>query len=345
MPIATPKQYNEMIKSARKGGYALPAVNVTNLSTINAVLKAFSDAKTDGIIQFSIGGAKFASGPDIQDAAFGAEVLAKLTRKLAERHNVFVGLHTDHCQPKFAENFLNPLIEKSALRVKDGKAPLFNSHMLDASALPLEENLALSKKYLKKCNDLGMLLELEIGVVGGEEEGAAGSDGSHPDKLYTSDEDMLRVREELGISEGSYLLAATFGNVHGSYKPGVVQLKPKILCEGQLAVQKAYGENSRFDLVFHGGSGSELKDIRETIKYGVVKMNIDTDTQYAFTQPIALYMCRHIDGVLKIDGEVGIKKFYDPRAYLLEAQESMAQRVVEAAENLQSAGKSIFGKI
>lgn len=342
MPVANSEEYNAMFAAAREGKYALPAVNVTNLTAINAALKAFADAKSDGIIQFSTGGGKFASGLNVQDEAFGAKVLAMMVHELAKKYNVFIGVHTDHCQPKVVENFLDPLIEESAKRVRNGLEPLFNSHMLDASTMTLEDNLKLSKKYLEKCNDLGMLLELEIGVVGGEEDGAAGAEGEHADKLYTAPQDMIRVRESLGESHKHYLLAATFGNVHGSYKPGVVQLRPEILKEGQEAVIKKFGQNSELDLVFHGGSGSELKDIRETLDYGVVKMNVDTDTQYAFSKPIVLHVCKNIEGMLKIDGEVGDKKVYDPRTYLKAAEQGMCARIIEATIDLRSSGKTIF---
>jgi len=342
MPVATPEQYRQMMRSASSGGYAYPAINVTSLTSINAALKGFADAKSDGIIQVSLGGGKFASGLNLQDAAWGAIVLARLTHLLAQKYNVLVGLHTDHCQPKDAHSFLDPLLEESARRVDAGLLPLFNSHMLDASALPLKENLEISKKYQQSCNDLNMLLELEIGVVGGEEEGAAGADASQPSKLYTTIADMLAVRQQLGVSRDSYMLAATFGNVHGSYKPGVVKLKSEILKNGQDAVIKEYGEESKFWLVFHGGSGSTQEEIRETLKYGVVKMNIDTDTQYAFTKPIALQMYQNVNGVLKIDGEVGDKKFYDPRSYLRAAEQGMSERVLQAANSLMSAGKTLF---
>ena len=279
-----------MLETAKKEGYAYPAVNVTTIEVINGALRAFSEAKSDGIIQVSIGGGKFASGSSVGNSALGAIVLAEATRRLAEKHNVLVALHTDHCQPEHVDTFLRPLIAESRRRVERGEAPLFNSHMLDASTLPMAENLKLSRELLKECAELGIVLEIEIGVVGGEEDGVDNS--GHPaDKLYTSPEDM------------------------------------------------------RMPLVFHGGSGSELSDIREAVSYGVVKMNIDTDTQYAFTRPIVSHMCEHINGVLKIDGEVGNKKDYDPRSYLAKGEKGVAARLQEAADNLMSAGKTLFGKI
>ncbi|MCH6258137.1 class II fructose-bisphosphate aldolase [Puniceicoccaceae bacterium K14] len=343
MPVATPKQYEAMLDAAQKGGYAYPAVNVTSIVTINAALKAFADAKSDGIIQVSTGGGQFASGLNNSDAAFGAIVLAEATHTLAEKYDVLVALHTDHCHPAKVDGFLRPLLEASRKRIAEGKGPLFNSHMYDGSELPLEENLAMSKSLLEECASLDIILEIEAGVVGGEEDGHDTS-GLPAEKLYTTPEDMLAVYENLnGI--GRFLFAATFGNVHGAYKPGAVQLKPTILRDGQKAVTDKYGAEAEMDLVFHGGSGSDLSDIRETLGYGVVKMNIDTDTQYSFTRPIVTHICESIEGVLKIDGEVGNKKQYDPRSYLKKAEKSMADRLIVAAEDLLSNGKSIYGTV
>ncbi len=343
MPVATSAQYSKMLDTAKKEGYAYPAVNVTTIEVINGALRAFADAKSDGIIQVSLGGGKFASGTRVGSSAIGAIVLAEATHRLAKEYNVLVGLHTDHCQPEHVDTFLRPLIAESKRRVAAGEQPLFNSHMLDASTLPMAENLALSKDLLKDCVEAGIILEIEIGVVGGEEDGVDNS-GHHADKLYTSPEDMLQTYEALnGI--GKFMLAATFGNVHGVYKPGAVKLEPKILRDGQKAVTDKYGADAAMLLVFHGGSGSDLCDIREAISYGVVKMNIDTDTQYAFSKPITLHVCKHIDGMLKVDGEVGDKKAYDPRTYLKLGEEGLAARLVEAAQDLLSEGKTLFGKI
>lgn len=343
MPIATPEQYAKMLVTAQKDGYALPAINVTTIEVINGALRAFSEAKSDGIIQVSIGGGKFASGSSVGSSAIGAIVLAEATYRLAEEHNVLVGLHTDHCQPEHVDTFIRPLLAESRRRIAQGLPPLFNSHMLDASTLSMDENLKLSQELIKECAELGIVLEVEIGVVGGEEDGVDNS--GHPaDKLYTSPEDMLQTYEALAPL-GKFMLAATFGNVHGVYKPGHVQLKPSILRDGQDAVAAKHGEVARMPLVFHGGSGSELSDIREAISYGVVKMNIDTDTQYAFTKPIVLHICKNIDGVLKIDGEVGDKKSYDPRAFLKKGELGVCDRLKEASEDLLSSGKTLFGKI
>lgn len=343
MPVATPAQYAAMLDAAQQGSYAYPAINVTSITTINGALKAFADAKSDGIIQVSTGGGQFASGMDIKDMAFGAIVLAEAAHRLAEKYNILVGLHTDHCQPGKVDSFLKPLIAETAKRRAAGLNNLFNSHMLDASELPLDENIRLSKELLVLCAENEIILEVEAGVVGGEEDGHDTS-GVSADKLYTSPEDMLEVYESLkGI--GRYMFAATFGNVHGAYKPGAVKLKPAILRDGQAAVTGKYGPTAEMDLVFHGGSGTPLEEIRETLDYGVVKMNIDTDTQYAFTRPIAEHMFKNYDGVLKIDGEIGDKKIYDPRTYLKKAEQGLAKRLQQACDDLRSTGQTIHGKV
>jgi fructose-bisphosphate aldolase class II len=343
MPVATPKEYAAMLDAAQNGGYAYPAINVTSITTINGALKAFSEAGSDGIIQVSTGGGGFASGTAIADDAFGAIVLAEATHLLAERYNVLVALHTDHCHPEKVDGFLKPLLEASRKRIAEGKGPLFNSHMFDGSVVELDENLTISKGLLKECAELDIILEIEAGCVGGEEDGHDTS-GLPAEKLYTTTEDMVQVYETLnGI--GRFMFAATFGNVHGAYKPGSVKLQPTILRDGQNAVIEKYGKEAEMDLVFHGGSGSDLSDIRETLDYGVVKMNIDTDTQYAFTRPIVTHICENIEGVLKIDGEVGNKKVYDPRGYLKKAEQSLCERLKECCDDLLSTGNSIYGKI
>jgi fructose-bisphosphate aldolase class II len=343
MPVATPAQYAAMIDAAQAGDYAYPAINVTSLVTINAALQAFSDQRSDGIIQVSLGAGAFASGLGVADNVLGAIVLAEATHRLAERHEVLVGLHTDHCQPGKVDSFLRPLIAATARRRAAGAGNLFQSHMLDASELPLEENMALSREVLAECAAEEIILEVEAGVVGGEEDGIDNTE-TPAEKLYTSPEDMLYVHEQLeGI--GRYLFAATFGNVHGHYKPGVVQLQPEILRDGQAAVIAEHGESARFDLVFHGGSGTPVEQIRETLGYGVVKMNIDTDTQYAFTRPIVDHMMKNYDGVLKVDGEIGVKGAYDPRSYLKAAEAGVAKRLAKACDDLCSSGHSIAGSV
>ena len=343
MPVVDYKKYCAMLEKAQKENYAYPAVNITTTDTVNAAIEGFAEAKSDGIIQVSTGGGEFASGTSNKDAVLGAIVLAEAAHRLAERYNVLVALHTDHCQPKKVDSFLRPLIAETAKRRKAGLPNLFQSHMLDASELPLKENIELSKKLLAECAANEIILEVEAGVVGGEEDGMDHT-GIANEKLYTSPEDMVAVYEALnGI--GRYMFAATFGNVHGHYKPGAVKLRPDILKNGQEAVIKKYGKKAEFDLVFHGGSGTPVEEIRETLNYGVIKMNIDTDTQYAFTRPVADHMFRNYMGVLKVDGEIGDKKMYDPRSYLKEAEKGVAARLGSACDDLLATGKTLFGKV
>ncbi len=333
-----------MLEAAQEGGYAYPAINCTSITTLNAAFKAFADNKSDGIIQFSTGAGQFASGLNNSDAAYGCIILAEAAHRLAEQYDVLVALNTDHCQPEKAATFLKPLIEATAARRAKGENNLFQNHMLDASGLPLDENMAISQEYLKLCVENEIILEVEAGVVGGEEDGASGSDDTPEEHLYTTTEDMVAVHEALAPI-GRFTFAATFGNVHGHYKPGAVKLRPDILKDGQAAVMEKYGKEAEFDLVFHGGSGSKLSEIRETLDYGVIKMNIDTDTQYAFTRPIADHMLKNYDGVMMIDGEIGNKKLYDPRGYLKKAEAAMAARISRGCEDLLSVGKSIFGQV
>jgi fructose-bisphosphate aldolase class II len=343
MPIATPEQYRAMLDAAQKGGYAYPAINITSLTTANGALKAFSESKSDGIIQLSTGGGQFASGLAVNDAAFGSIVQAEAVHRLAEKHDVLIALHTDHCHPGKVDEFLRPLLAESRRRQDNGQGPLFQSHMLDASELKLADNMKLSTEIMKECVDLDIILEVEAGVVGGEEDGHDTS-GLPAEKLYTTPEDMLTVYETLHPL-GRFMFAATFGNVHGAYKPGAVKLKPTILRDGQKAVMDKHGAGAEMDLVFHGGSGSSLDEIRETLNYGVIKMNIDTDTQYAFTRPVVAHICENIEGVLKIDGEVGNKKVYDPRSYLKKAEQGLCDRLKRACDDLLSTGQSIHGRI
>ncbi len=339
MPIATPEIYADMLDRAKNGGWAYPAINCTSSETINAALKGFADAGSDGIIQFSTGGAEFASGLNVKQMVTGAVGLAEFAHVVAAKYPINVALHTDHCPKDKLDTYVRPLIAISQERVDAGKDPLFQSHMWDGSAIELEENLQIAVELLEKTAKARIILELEIGVVGGEEDGVHGGDDN--EKLYTTPGDAMRTAELLGTGEkGRYILAATFGNVHGSYKPGSVKLRPEILKEIQDEVGKKLGKDKPFELVFHGGSGSELDEIREAVGYGVVKMNVDTDTQYAFSREIAGHFFTNYDGVLKVDGEVGNKKAYDPRSYLKLAEAGMAKRVVEACEALQSAGTS-----
>jgi fructose-bisphosphate aldolase class II len=331
-----------MLQSAYQSHYAYPAVNVTSMTTANAVLKGLADKRSDGIVQVSTGGGAFASGLNVKDQPLGAMSLAEHVHRVADRYDVLIALHTDHCPPTSVDSFMVPLIEESERRAAEGKPPLFNSHMLDASSLPLRENLDLSVPIYERLAKLGMMIEIEAGVVGGEEDGAAGSEDTPAEKLYTTPEEMIAVYGRMQPVSGSYMFAATFGNVHGAYKPGVVKLRPEILKQGQEAVRQKFGSDAKFYFVFHGGSGSEKSKIKESLQYGVVKMNVDTDCQYEFTRAVADHMLRHYDQVLKIDGEVGNKKFYDPRSYLKKAEEAVAARVGQACEDLESAGKSLL---
>ncbi len=342
MPIATPEKYAEMLDAAKAGAFAFPAINVSSSQTLNAALKGFADAGADGIIQISTGGAEYLSGPTVKDMVAGSVAFAAYAAEVAKSYPVNIALHTDHCPKDKLDGFVRPLLDISAERVAHGEAPLFQSHMWDGSAVPLDENLQIAEELLAKAAAARIILEIEVGVVGGEEDGVDGGMGEH---LYTTPEDALATVRALGVGEnGRYLTALTFGNVHGVYKPGNVKLRPEILRDAQAAVVKELGlpEGSKpFDLVFHGGSGSTAEEIGAAVDYGVVKMNVDTDTQYAFTRPVAAHMFSNYDGVLKVDGEVGNKKAYDPRAWGKAAEAGMAARVVEACENLRSAGKTV----
>jgi fructose-bisphosphate aldolase class II len=342
MPIATPEVYAEMLSRAKANSYAFPAINCVGSESINAAIKGFADAGSDGIIQFSTGGAEFGSGLGVKDMVTGAVALAEFAHVVAAKYPISVALHTDHCPKDKLDSYVRPLLAISAERVKNGQNPLFQSHMWDGSAVPIDENLEIAKELLKLAAEAKIILEIEIGVVGGEEDGV---EAEINDKLYTTPEDFEKTIDALGHGEhGKYLLAATFGNVHGVYKPGNVKLRPEVLDQGQKVATAKLGlaEGSKpFDFVFHGGSGSLKSEIEDSLNYGVVKMNVDTDTQYAFTKPIAGHMFSNYDGVLKIDGEVGNKKVYDPRSYLKKAEASMSERVVEACNDLHSAGKSI----
>jgi fructose-bisphosphate aldolase, class II len=339
MPIATPEIYAQMLDRAKQQGFAYPAINVTSSQTLNAALRGFADAESDGIIQISTGGAEYLSGASVKDMVTGAEALAEFARVVAAKYPVHIALHTDHCPDEKLDGYMRPLIQISAERVKNGKDPLFQSHMWDGSAVPLQENLEIAKELLDQCAKARIIMELEIGVVGGEEDGIV---GEMNEKLYSTPEDALATAEALGLGErGRYILAATFGNVHGVYKPGHVKLRPEVLKEIQETVGAKYGKEKPFDLVFHGGSGSALEEIREAISYGVVKMNVDTDTQYAFTRPVAGHMFTKYDGVLKVDGDVGSKKDYDPRSWGKAAEAGMAARVTQACQDLLSVGHKL----
>ena len=337
--IATPDKYNEMIDAAKSGGYAYPAVNVTSSQTLNAAIRGFAEAESDGIIQVSTGGAAYWSGASIKDMVAGSLGFAAFAKQVAKNYGVNIALHTDHCPKDKLDGFVLPLLEASEAEVKAGRDPIFNSHMWDGSAETLEENLRIAAELLERTSAAKQILEVEIGTVGGEEDGV---ENEINEKLYSTVEDAIATIEALGTGEkGRYITALTFGNVHGVYKPGNVKLRPEILKEIQDATGEKYGKDRPFDLVFHGGSGSTEQEVRDAVSYGTIKMNIDTDTQYAFTRPVAGHMFSNYDGVLKVDGDVGNKKTYDPRVWGAKAEESMAARIVESAQWLGSAGKSV----
>jgi fructose-bisphosphate aldolase class II len=339
MPIATPEVYAAMLDAAKRGSFAYPAINISSSQTLNAALQGFTEAGSDGIVQVSTGGAEYLSGATIKNMVTGAVALAEYAHEIAKNYPINVALHTDHCAKDKLDGYVRPLLALSAERVKSGGEPLFQSHMWDGSAVPLEENLSIAEELLQQTSAANVILEIEVGVVGGEEDGVSAEIN---EKLYTTVEDGLRTVEVLGTGDkGRYITALTFGNVHGVYKPGAVKLRPEVLKDIQDEVGAKIGKERPFDLVFHGGSGSTLEEIRAAVDYGVVKMNIDTDTQYAFTRPVAGHMFSNYDGVLKVDGDVGNKKAYDPRAWGKSAEAGMSKRVVQACEDLRSAGTSL----
>lgn len=339
MPIATPDQYAEMLDRAKENGFAYPAINVSSSQTVNAVLQGLTEAGSDGIIQVTTGGADYFAGQTRTARASGALAMAAFVTEVAKNYPITVALHTDHCPKNALDSFVLPLIEASEEAVKRGGEPIFQSHMWDGSAVPLEENLAIAKELLPRIKNNNQILEVEIGVVGGEEDGVV---GDMNDKLYTDLEDAIATVEALGLGEqGRYMAALTFGNVHGVYKPGNVKLRPEILADIQAGLAEKYGTAPKpLDLVFHGGSGSSDEEIATAVANGVVKMNIDTDTQYAFSRSVADSVLTNYEGFLKVDGEVGNKKIYDPRAWGKKAESAMAARVVEATAQLGSHGQS-----
>ncbi|WP_029150844.1 class II fructose-bisphosphate aldolase [Microbacterium indicum] len=341
MPVATPDQYAEMFAKAKQSGFAFPAFNVSSSQTINAVLQGLTEAGSDGILQVTTGGADYFAGHTVKGRATGAIAMAQYVRQVAKNYPITVAIHTDHCPQNALDSFLLPVLAESEAQVKAGGEPIFNSHMWDGSAVPLDENIEIAKQLLPRTHAIGAILEIEVGVVGGEEDGVA-HEGSN-DALYTTVGDVTKAVEALGLGEqGRYISALTFGNVHGVYKPGGVKLRPELLGEIQEGIAAKFGTGEKpLDLVFHGGSGSSAEEIATAVANGVIKMNIDTDTQYAFTRSIAGYMYENYAGVLKVDGEVGDKKKYDPRAWGKVAETAMAARVIEATEQLGSHGRSL----
>ena len=340
MAIATPEVYAEMLQTAKEKGFAYPAVNVTSSQTLNAAIRGFAEAGSDGIIQASTGGAAYWSGASKKDMVVGSLAFAAYAREVAKQYDVNIALHTDHCPKDKLEGFVLPLLAESEKAVARGEDPIFNSHMWDGSAIDLDENLKIAAELIERTSKAKLVLEVEIGAVGGEEDGV---EGAIDDSLYTTVADAIKTVEAIGLGEkGTYMAALTFGNVHGVYKPGNVHLRPELLKEIQTEVGAKYGKGDKpFYLVFHGGSGSTEQEIADAVSYGVIKMNIDTDTQYAFTRPVAGHMFSNYDGVMKVDGEVGNKKTYDPRVWGAAAEAGMAARVVEACQQLGSVGTSL----
>jgi fructose-bisphosphate aldolase class II len=300
-----------MLDAARAGRFAFPAVNVTSSQTLNAALDGFAEAGSDGIVQITVGGAAYLGGGD---ALTGAKAFAAMAHELAERVPVSIALHTDHCPPQHEHGFLRPLIATRR----------FNSHMFDGSTLPLAENLSRSRALLEQTREAGLVLEIEVGAVGGEEDGITG-DGS----LYSTPEELLAVADALGTGEhGRYLLAATFGNVHGLHGPEQVRLRPEILAQGQAALKP---RGAHFDYVFHGSSGTATGELQATLAYGVVKVNLDSEAQFAYTSGAAEHLSREYDGTATR------KAAYDPRGWGKVAERAMAARVTEACRLLGSA--------
>lgn len=340
MPIADPDKYRSMLESAARGGYALAAVSVTSSTTLNAALAGFAQAGADGVIQLSIGGSEFASGRPVMDAAAGAEALALFGRRMAREYPVNIALQTDHCPPGALDSFVRPLLETSRRRAARGQPPLFGGHMFDGGRLPLHRNLAAARELLEEMKPLGVVLEIEIGVIGGAEDGEPDSSEATRGNLYSSPQDMVETARRLGpAGQNGYLLAAAFGNVHGVYRPEGASLKPQILAEGQAAVEKEFGAEARHRLVFHGGTGAAPDAILRSIEYGVVKMNINTDTRYTYSRAAADHMLTHRADLLDIDSENQAN--YDPRVWMAKAEQAMTERVAAACRQLGSAGNSI----
>ncbi|MEP6261595.1 MAG: class II fructose-bisphosphate aldolase [Gillisia sp.] len=343
--VATGKEVQEIFKYAKSKGFALPAVNVTGSNTINAVLETAAQLNAPVIIQFSNGGAHFNAGKglsnDNQQAAIAGGVAgAKHIHELAKLYGATVILHTDHCAKKLLP-WIDGLLDASEKHYEQFGKPLYSSHMIDLSEEPLEENIEICKSYLERMSKMGMTLEIELGVTGGEEDGVDNTDVDDS-KLYTQPEEVAYAYEELSKVSDQFTIAAAFGNVHGVYKPGNVKLTPKILKNSQEFVSKKYGVgNNHIDFVFHGGSGSTLEEIREGISYGVIKMNIDTDLQYAFTEGIRDYMASKKD---YLQGQIGNpegpdspnKKHYDPRVWLREGEKTFINRLKKAFEDLNN---------
>src|SRR6056300_357740 len=343
--VITGKQVQEVFKLAKAKSFALPAVNVIGSNTINAVLETAASLNSPVIIQFSNGGAQFNAGKGLSNenqkaAIAGAVAGAKHVHELAEAYGATVILHTDHCAKKLLP-WIDGLLDASeAYFAQHGKS-LFSSHMIDLSEEPIEENIEICKTYLERMSKMGMTLEIELGITGGEEDGVDNTDVDDS-KLYTQPEEVAYAYEELSKVSPRFTIAAAFGNVHGVYKPGNVKLTPKILLNSQEFISKKYGlKHNSIDFVFHGGSGSTLEEIRESIGYGVIKMNIDTDLQYAFLEGTRDYIQDKKDF---LQGQIGNpdgadqpnKKYYDPRVWIREGEKTFVARLTKAFEDLNN---------
>lgn len=343
--VATGKEVQAIFQHAKDNNYALPAVNVIGSNTINSVLETAAKLNSPVILQFSNGGAQFNAGKGLSNenehaAIKGAATGAKHVHDLAEAYGATVILHTDHCAKKLLP-WIDGLLDEGEKFYKVHGKPLYSSHMIDLSEEPLEENIEICKSYLERMKKMGMTLEIELGVTGGEEDGVDNTD-IDSSKLYTQPEEVAYAYEELSKVSDQFTIAAAFGNVHGVYKPGNVKLTPKILKNSQEYVSKKYnvGEN-HIDFVFHGGSGSTVEEIREAIGYGVIKMNIDTDLQYAFTEGIRDYMKTNVDYLSTQIGnpegdDIPNKKYYDPRKWLREGESTFSKRLEKAFEDLNN---------
>ena len=343
--VATGKEVQEIFRHAKENGYALPAVNVVGSNTLNTVMETAVEVNSPVIIQFSNGGASFNAGKGLsnenQKAAIAGGVAgAKHVHTLAEAYGATVILHTDHCAKNLLP-WIDGLLDASEEHYKTFGKPLYSSHMLDLSEEPLEENIAISKEYLERMSKMGMTLEIELGITGGEEDGVDNT-GVDSSKLYTQPEEVGYAFEELSKVSDQFIIAAAFGNVHGVYKPGNVKLTPEILKNSQAYVSEMFGVGeNHIDFVFHGGSGSSLEEIREAISYGVIKMNIDTDLQFAFTEGIRDYMNEYAEYLKTQIGnpegdDIPNKKYYDPRKWLREGEQTFKARLKQAFEDLNN---------
>ena len=343
--VATGKEVQEIFNYAKEKGFALPAVNVIGSSSINAVLETAAELNSPVIIQFSNGGAQFNAGKGLSNdnekaAIAGGVAGAKHVHELAKAYGVPVIMHTDHCAKKLLP-WIDGLLDASEKHYEQFGKPLYSSHMIDLSEEPLEENMEICKKYLQRMSKMGMTLEIELGITGGEEDGVDNTDVDSS-KLYTQPEEVAYAYEELSKVSDQFTIAAAFGNVHGVYKPGNVKLTPTILKDSQEYITKKYNvEENHIDFVFHGGSGSTVEEIREAIGYGVIKMNIDTDLQYAYLEGVRDYMASRKDYLASQIGnpegeDVPNKKYYDPRKWVREGELTFKARLKKAFEDLNN---------